>query len=170
MQRDALQREPTKEELFLGTVPSPVGVVRVVASARWVYGVYLPSQEVPHGSVPGSSELLRRALSELQEYFGGTRQTFDWPLHADGTPFQRLVWAQLSAIPFGATRSYADIASALGRPTASRAVGAANGQNPHSIVVPCHRVLGKSGKLTGYAGGVAQKAWLLAHEAKTSAS
>jgi methylated-DNA-[protein]-cysteine S-methyltransferase len=164
MQREKEQMDQAPEELFLGTVPSPVGLVRVVASERWVYGVYLPSQELPHGSVPGSSPLLRRALSELHEYFEGTRQTFDWPLRAYGTLFQRRVWSQLTAIPFGATRCYGDIATALGRPGASRAVGAANGQNPHSIVVPCHRVVGKDGDVTGYRWGVARKRALLAGE------
>jgi len=170
MEREAIRQAQTPDELFLGTISSPVGSVRVVASARWVFGVYLAAQEVPHVCVPGRSALLRRALLELQEYFDGTRRIFDWPLCAHGTPFQRSVWSQLRGIPFGATRSYADIATELGRPSACRAVGAANGQNPHSIVVPCHRVVGKNGKLTGYAGGVAQKAWLLAHEARASGS
>jgi methylated-DNA-[protein]-cysteine S-methyltransferase len=140
--------------------------VRVVASEHWVYGVYLPAQVLPHACAPGSSALLRRAMGELDQYFGGARKAFDWPLRALGTEFQRRVWGRLIHIPFGATRTYGDIAAELGTPAACRAVGAANGQNPHSLVVPCHRVLGKSGKLTGYAGGVEQKAWLLRHEAK----
>jgi methylated-DNA-[protein]-cysteine S-methyltransferase len=107
---------------------------------------------------------LRATATQLGEYFAGTRMTFDLPLDPHGTDFQRAVWQQLSAIPHGETRSYADIARALGQPTATRAVGAANGRNPLSIVVPCHRVVGSNGALTGFAGGIAAKRWLLAHE------
>jgi methylated-DNA-[protein]-cysteine S-methyltransferase len=108
--------------------------------------------------------ILKATATQLGEYFAGTRMTFDLPLHPHGTDFQRAVWQQLSAIPHGETRSYADIARALGQPTATRAVGAANGRNPLSIVVPCHRVVGSTGALTGFAGGIAAKRWLLAHE------
>jgi methylated-DNA-[protein]-cysteine S-methyltransferase len=109
--------------------------------------------------------VLARAAAQLAEYFAGTRRTFDLPLAPRGTGFQRIVWHALAKIPYGETRSYGELARAIGRPAASRAVGAANGKNPLSIVVPCHRVVGASGELTGYAGGVATKRWLLDHEA-----
>jgi methylated-DNA-[protein]-cysteine S-methyltransferase len=101
---------------------------------------------------------------QLGEYFAGQSQSFDLPLDFHGTDFQKRVWEQLLAIPFGETRSYAEIARALGQPSASRAVGAANGRNPISIVAPCHRVIGTSGALTGFAGGVETKQRLLALE------
>ena len=98
---------------------------------------------------------------QLGEYFAGERRTFDVPLSFAGTDFQKRVWAALLAIPFGETRSYGEIADQLGAPGASRAVGAANGRNPISIIAPCHRVLGSNGKLTGFAGGLEAKAFLL---------
>ncbi|HVI00310.1 MAG TPA: methylated-DNA--[protein]-cysteine S-methyltransferase, partial [Enhygromyxa sp.] len=108
--------------------------------------------------------ILRKAAVQLEQWFAGERQAFDLPLAAAGTGFQRTVWSALQAIPFGQTRSYGQLAIDLGRPQASRAVGAANGRNPIPIVVPCHRVIGQDGSLTGYAGGLAAKRWLLAHE------
>lgn len=103
--------------------------------------------------------------SQLDEYFAGARTAFDLPLHPTGTPFQLQVWAALRAIPYGETVSYREIAAAVGNPAACRAVGRANGQNPISIVVPCQRVIGASGGLTGYGGGLDAKRWLLSHEA-----
>lgn len=105
---------------------------------------------------------------ELREYFGGDRREFDLTLNATGTPFQKRVWEQLSRIPYGETTSYGEIARRLGVPEASRAVGAANGQNPISIIVPCHRVIGSSGKLVGYGGGLPTKEKLLALEKQFS--
>ncbi|MDJ0835770.1 MAG: methylated-DNA--[protein]-cysteine S-methyltransferase [Acidobacteriota bacterium] len=110
------------------------------------------------------SDLIKRAKQQLCAYFNGELTRFDLPLKPQGTTFQRGVWEQLCKIPSGRTISYAELAEAVGKPTASRAVGAANGQNPISIVIPCHRVIGKNGKLTGYAGGLDVKAWLLDHE------
>jgi methylated-DNA-[protein]-cysteine S-methyltransferase len=106
-------------------------------------------------------ELLDRAIEEVDEYLAGKRTAFSIPLAAEGTAFQRDVWNALRAIPFGETRSYADVAAAIGRPKAVRAVGAANGRNPLGIVVPCHRVIGADGSLTGYAGGMERKKFLL---------
>jgi methylated-DNA-[protein]-cysteine S-methyltransferase len=111
-----------------------------------------------------AAPVLTVAARQLAEYFAGARHVFDLALAPVGTPFQRLVWRALAAIPFGETRAYGEIARAIGRSAASRAVGAANGKNPFAIVVPCHRVIGASGELTGYAGGMAAKRWLLAHE------
>lgn len=110
--------------------------------------------------------VLALAAAQLAEYFDGARRDFDVPLAPRGTGFQRLVWRELAKIPYGETRSYGELARALGRPAASRAVGAANGRNPISILVPCHRVIAGSGALTGYAGGLAAKRWLLEHEAR----
>lgn len=108
------------------------------------------------------------ATQQLREYFAGERQTFDLPLDATGTPFQRSVLAALRAIPYGETRSYSDIAAAIGRPKAVRAVGAANARNPLPIVVPCHRVVGKDGTLTGFGGGLPAKRHLLALERRVA--
>lgn len=108
--------------------------------------------------------VLRDTVRQLKEYFAGHRRVFDLPLEFRGTDFQRQAWARLLTIPFGETRSYLDIAKALGNPAAVRAVGAANGRNPISIIAPCHRVIGTSGALTGFGGGLEAKAWLLAHE------
>ncbi len=118
---------------------------------------------------PGSVDLsvppgLQAAVEQLDDYFQGRRQQFSLPLAAEGTPFQQRVWQELLAIPYGRTVSYLDIARAIGRERAVRAVGAANGQNPISIIVPCHRVIGSNGQLTGYGGGLWRKEWLLDHE------
>jgi methylated-DNA-[protein]-cysteine S-methyltransferase len=116
-------------------------------------------------AITRATPVLRAAAAQLAEYFAGKRRTFDLPLAPHGTPFQLAVWSALRAIPYGETRNYAELARAIGRPTASRAVGAANGKNPLGIIVPCHRVIGASGALTGYAGGLSAKRWLLELEA-----
>lgn len=109
----------------------------------------------------GDNPVLRRAVRQLEEYFAGRRHRFDLPLASSGTPFQETVWAALMDIPWGETRTYGELAASIGRPTASRAVGAANGRNPISIIRPCHRVIGADGSLTGYGGGLPAKRWLL---------
>jgi methylated-DNA-[protein]-cysteine S-methyltransferase len=114
--------------------------------------------------------LLERVAAQLREYFAGERREFDVELAAKGTPFQQRVWDSLMAIPYGELRSYGDVAKAIGRPAASRAVGAANGRNPIAIIVPCHRVIGASGNLTGYGGGLPTKKWLLEHERRFAAT
>jgi len=108
--------------------------------------------------------VLELAARQLGEYFAGERHAFDLPIAPRGTGFQERVWRALLAIPYGTTWSYGQLAHAIGRPSASRAVGTANGANPISIIVPCHRVIAASGALTGYAGGLAAKRWLLDHE------
>jgi len=108
--------------------------------------------------------MLKQAARQLDEYFAGDRREFSVPLDLIGTAFQISVWRSLEAIPFGDTLTYGEIAAQLGKPEASRAVGAANGRNPISIIVPCHRVVGANGSLVGFAGGVEKKAWLLGHE------
>ena len=114
--------------------------------------------------LPGKNEFTEEAVRQIQEYFAGTRKTFSVPLHAPGTEFQQRVWAALREIPFGEMRSYGEIASAIGDPKAVRAVGTANGMNRIAIMIPCHRVIGADGALTGYGGGLWRKDWLLKHE------
>jgi methylated-DNA-[protein]-cysteine S-methyltransferase len=109
--------------------------------------------------------VLAEACGQLAEYFAGARTAFDLPLAPTGTAFQQRVWAALADVPYGATATYLDVARALGDVKATRAVGAANGRNPLGVVVPCHRVVGADGSLTGYAGGLDRKRWLLRHEA-----
>jgi methylated-DNA-[protein]-cysteine S-methyltransferase len=145
------------------TMPSPLGVLRLYAHADELVGVYLPDQDAP-AAPKQASPVLSATAAQLAEYFAGARTQFDLPLAPRGTGFQEIVWRALVAIPFGETCSYGALARAIGRPAASRAVGAANGKNPISIIVPCHRVIAASGELTGYAGGLAAKQWLLAHE------
>jgi methylated-DNA-[protein]-cysteine S-methyltransferase len=145
---------------------SPLGPMLLAATARGLAGVWFVGQR--HGpDARGWREdpehpVLREAVAQLEAYFAGTRTAFALPLDLGaGTPFQQDVWAALQAIPRGGTTSYAALARALGRPQAARAVGAAVGRNPVSIVVPCHRVLGTGGSLTGYAGGLERKSALL---------
>ncbi|MGD2048943.1 MAG: methylated-DNA--[protein]-cysteine S-methyltransferase [Chloroflexota bacterium] len=116
------------------------------------------------GEEERSGPIVEEAIRQLLAYFEGTRRDFDLPISPQGTEFQRLVWQHLLDIPYGQIISYQDLAKAIGKPEAIRAVGAANGQNPISVVVPCHRVLGSDGSLTGYGGGLWRKEWLLKHE------
>jgi methylated-DNA-[protein]-cysteine S-methyltransferase len=150
------------------SLPSPLGPLRLVASDLALVGIYFPEHR-PAPAHTGTDALrhpvLDLAARELDEYFAGRRRSFSVGLDPRGTAFQRAVWQELAGIGFGERRSYADIARALGNPQAVRAVGAANGRNPLSIVLPCHRVVATGGALTGYAGGLAAKQWLLAHEA-----
>jgi methylated-DNA-[protein]-cysteine S-methyltransferase len=113
-------------------------------------------------------QIIQTARKQIEEFFGGKRQSFELPLKPDGSEFQRQVWMELTRIPFGKTISYGELAKRIGKPDAPRAVGLANGKNPISIIVPCHRVIGASGKLTGYGGGLDRKVWLLEHEASVS--
>ena len=138
---------------------SPIGGLRLHASAGLLTAIEFGAE--PQGR-PAPDPLLDDAQQQLQEYFTGDRRSFDLPLANDGTEFQRKVWGELRRIPFGETASYGEIARRLGyEPVISRAVGAANGANPLPIVVPCHRVVGSDGSLTGYAGGVERKRALL---------
>lgn len=149
-------------------IESPLGTIDLFAQGEALVGLYLPATRWPlperARAIARTTPILERAAAQLAEYFAGARRDFELPLAPAGTEFQRTVWRALQAIPFGATRSYAELARAIDRPSASRAVGAANGRNPISIVVPCHRVIGASGDLTGYGGGMAAKQWLLVHE------
>lgn len=116
------------------------------------------------GSALKETPLLRKATAQIHEYFAGTRTAFDLPLHLEGTPFQKAVWQTLAVIPYGETRSYKDIAETVGSPKACRAVGMANRKNPLCIIIPCHRVIGADGSLTGFGGGIPVKEHLLALE------
>lgn len=147
-------------------LPSPVGALTLVASDDALHAVLWEDDDparVRTGAVTRADDhpVLREAVAQLQAYFAGRLRIFDLPLGFVGTDFQKAVWAGLLAIPYGETRSYGALAATIGRPGASRAVGAANGRNPISIIAPCHRVVGASGALTGFAGGLAVKERLL---------
>jgi methylated-DNA-[protein]-cysteine S-methyltransferase len=152
---------------------SPVGPITVVVEDDHLVGLYVEqglakalerSATLGAPSDPDEVPLLRAVADQLAAYFRGELTDFDLPVAATGTPFQQRVWEALQRIPYGETWSYGRLAAEIGNPAASRAVGAANGRNPISIVVPCHRVIGSSGALTGYAGGLTTKEQLLAHE------
>ena len=146
-------------------IPSPIGALRLRAEDDALVGVeFLGAAPEASARAHASHRILAEARRQLAEYFAGDRTGFDLPLRGHGTPFQERVWAALARIPFGRTRSYREIAVEIGRRDAVRAVGAANGRNPLPIVVPCHRVIGADGSLTGYGGGMAIKTWLLRHE------
>ena len=155
--------------LYYDHIDTPIGSLLLVSD-----GAGLVEVGLPHGCVAAppppdgerSKSKVHAATRQFDEYFAGKRLLFELPLHPSGTPFQLEVWGALLAIPYGETVSYADIARRIRRPRAVRAVGAANGANPLAIIVPCHRVIGSHGDLTGYGGGLPAKRWLLAHERK----
>ena len=154
------------------TMSSPVGELTLVASDAGLRAVLWPTER--DGRVTfdetiedGDHPVLTAAKTQITEYLSGDRSSFDLPLDLVGTDFQIDVWHALDAIPFGETRSYGELADTLSKPGAARAVGAATGRNPVSIVIPCHRLVGSSGKLTGFAGGIDAKRWLLQHEQPT---
>ncbi|MDX3773669.1 methylated-DNA--[protein]-cysteine S-methyltransferase [Chromatiaceae bacterium AAb-1] len=152
--------------MYVQHIQSPLGLVRIQATAKGISEIVFvqPEQQTPDQP----SELTQLAANQLQAYFSGNLQQFSLPLDATGTVFQQQVWQQLCTVGFGKTCSYSTIANGINNPKAVRAVGAANGRNPVSIVVPCHRIIGANGTLTGYAGGLDKKAWLLAHEKQFS--
>ncbi|MBK5308075.1 MAG: methylated-DNA--[protein]-cysteine S-methyltransferase [Frankiaceae bacterium] len=157
------------------TVPSPIGDLLLLgerSSGRTALtGLYCdpPPAGRPPEDARRDDAAFADARAQLAAYFGGELQDFDLPLAATGTPFQHEVWAALREIPYGETTTYGALARELGRPVgAARAVGACNGRNPIGIVVPCHRVIGASGNIVGYAGGLDRKRWLLAHEARVA--
>jgi len=168
----AMTREsnvPRAEHMFT-RMDSPVGRLTLAATAAGLAAILWENdgpRRVPvRLTVEDATQpILALAVRQLDEYFAGQRRRFSVPLDVAGTAFQRSVWEGLQSIPFGETRSYGQLAAQIGRPTAVRAVGAANGRNPISIMTPCHRVLGATGKLTGFAGGLEVKARLLALEA-----
>ena len=139
---------------------TPIGPLGLVASERGLRRILWPGEP----GAGGDERVLGVAAEQLEEYFAGTRRTFDLPLELEGTDFQRRAWLGLAAIPYGETRSYGEQARRLGVPRAARAVGAANGANPLPIVLPCHRLIGADGSLTGFGGGLDVKLWLLEFE------
>ena len=142
-------------------IASPVGSLRLQADDGGLTGIWFVGNGEPELGDLDSDPVLRAAAGQLAEYFARRRTSFELPLAATGTPFQRAVWDALQEIPYGRTWSYADVALHIGNPRAVRAVGAANGRNPLPIVVPCHRVVGANGTLTGYGGGLENKRILL---------
>jgi methylated-DNA-[protein]-cysteine S-methyltransferase len=147
---------------------SPIGRLLLTSDGTALTGLYMePSRKAQ--SIDGwiqdeAVAPLSATVRQLTEYFAGTRREFDLPLRLQGTTFQTRVWRELTVIPYGQTWSYGQLAQRIDKPSASRAVGLANGRNPISILVPCHRVIGADGSLTGYGGGVERKRWLLVHE------
>jgi len=148
---------------------SPIGELLLVGDGRNVTAIWMQSHRAEWRCTNArqrDDKAFAVARAQLAEYFSGDRVEFDLPLAAEGTDFQRKVWRELCRIPYGETISYGDLARRIGQPGAARAVGLANGSNPLPIVVPCHRVIGADGSLTGFGGGIERKRWLLAHEAR----
>ena len=147
---------------FFLMMDSPIGILKLTSDEFQLKSISFDGEVAL--DTPFIPEILLHVKKQLQEYFDGIRQHFDVPLGPDGSTFQHQVWDQLTNVPYGSTKSYIDIARALGSESSSRAVGMANGRNPIPILIPCHRIIGHNGKLTGYAGGLERKKWLLIHE------
>lgn len=152
----------------IGYYEFPVGVLGIAEDGAGITGIFFKWEKASPPSPQAETPLLRAAAQQLREYFDGRRKAFDLPLSLHGTAFQLAVWKALRAIPYGETRSYGQIAESIGSPKACRAVGMANNRNPVAIVVPCHRVIGRDGGLTGYAGGLDVKRYLLELEKRSS--
>ncbi|MEZ5536911.1 MAG: methylated-DNA--[protein]-cysteine S-methyltransferase [Thiolinea sp.] len=150
--------------MFIDYLNSPTGIIEIKASEQGITNVNFVESRSDNINPNTHTTACKQ---QLEEYFAGELREFDLPLDAQGTEFQRQVWQQLQNIPFGASCSYQELADKLQNPKAVRAVGAANGKNPVAVIVPCHRVIGSNGTLTGYAGGLERKAWLLKHEGIT---
>ena len=163
---------PTKPHLYSTTHQTPVGDLTLIASDQGLRAILWPKESARRAGIANrprrgpDHRILKQTAAQLDEYFAGTRRSFDIPLDLEGTRFQVAAWRALASIPFGGTTSYGQQAAALGIPTAARALGAANRANPVCIVLPCHRVIGADGSLTGFAGGLQTKQWLLDHEAR----
>ncbi|TMG32607.1 MAG: methylated-DNA--[protein]-cysteine S-methyltransferase [Chloroflexi bacterium] len=163
---------PTKPHLYSTTHQTPVGDLTLIASDQGLRAILWPKESARRAGIANrprrgpDHRILKQTAAQLDEYFAGTRRSFDIPLDLEGTRFQVAAWRALASIPFGGTTSYGQQAAALGIPTAARALGAANRANPVCIVLPCHRVIGADGSLTGFAGGLPTKQWLLDHEAR----
>jgi len=162
-----------RPRLAAAVTDSPLGPLALVASGGALAGLYMNGRAPASADTAGVAEgtdaaVLDEAARQLSEYFCGQRQSFDLPLTLEGTAFQRRVWQALLGIGYGQTVSYGQLAGQIGRPTAARAVGLANGRNPVSIIVPCHRVVGSDGSLTGYGGGLGNKRRLLELERRVS--
>lgn len=154
--------------IYQKTIASPIGFLSLRASTDALLSISFDGDSMEDSEVV--PDLLFQAQAQLEEYFRGVRRVFDLPFDPSGSDFQHRVWNEVSRVAFGTTRSYGEIARALGSIKYSRAVGMGNGKNPLPIVVPCHRIIGQNGKLTGYAGGLDRKKWLLLHEQHYSGS
>jgi methylated-DNA-[protein]-cysteine S-methyltransferase len=150
---------------YFSEFASPLGTLLLVSNGEALTGLYLDGLDSLEKGWQRDDRLLEEARTQLQAYFAGELTEFDLPLALEGTAFQRKVWNALRKIPFGETVSYAYIARKIGQPTATRAVGSANGRNSIAIIIPCHRVIAADGTLGGYGGGLDRKEWLLQHEA-----
>ena len=153
--------------MFTTTYDSPIGILTLACDSEGLRHIIFPGGDRTFDTPPdweSRAEPFTNVVTELDEYFAGTRREFTVTLAPTGTEFQQTVWNALRAVDYAETCSYGDIAKRIGKPKASRAVGAANGANPIPIIVPCHRIVGASGQLTGFAGGLLTKSWLLAHE------
>lgn len=155
---------------YYDTIQSPIGELTLVSDGTALTGLYMKNEKhaARRAMAVRDKKMLKHPREQLQAYLAGELREFELPLAAAGTPFQQRVWRALCDIPYGETISYGELARRIGQPKAARAVGLANGQNPISIVVPCHRVIGANGALSGYGGGLERKRWLLAHERKGS--
>lgn len=156
------------EAAIFSVMDSPIGKLMMVRKGAALSGLYMESYKRAWASqkdLKRDDAALKPVRRQLEAYFGGELQAFDLELEGEGTDFQRKVWRALCDIPYGETISYGELARRIGQPSAPRAVGLANGQNPIAVIVPCHRVIGANGALTGYGGGLPRKKWLLAHEA-----
>jgi methylated-DNA-[protein]-cysteine S-methyltransferase len=152
------------EQILYTTIESPIGELLLVSDGDALRGLYMQDGRKPRTIGAGwapSPAPFTDVQAQLEEYFAGRRTTFDVPLAAEGAPFERRVWRALEDIPYGETVSYGEIARRVGQPTAARAVGLANGRNPIAVIVPCHRVIGANGTLTGYGGGLERKRLLI---------
>jgi len=157
------------EMIWHDEMDTPIGLLRLVADEAGLREIWFSTgrhQRAPHPAWIRAREPLAQARQQLEEYFAGVRQQFDLKLHPLGTPFQQEVWWELARIPYGATISYGELARRIQHPQAVRAVGAANGRNPLPIVLPCHRVIGANGSLTGFGGGLPTKQFLLSMESR----
>lgn len=155
------------DRIFYGHYDSPIGRLQLFSNGEALVALYMAEhrhQQLFTRDCRQADALFVQAREQLAAYFAGELKRFDLPLCPKGTAFQQKVWAGLQQIPFGGTESYAALAARIGQPTASRAVGMANGRNPLSVIIPCHRVIGADGALTGYGGGLQRKQWLLQHE------
>lgn len=144
---------------------SPLGTLEITGNTNGIFSILFRDENIVDSKeIPAS---LQKCITQLNEYFSGARKTFELVLQPEGTKFQRSVWNELLKVPFGKTRSYLEQSKKLGDVKAIRAVASANGKNPISIIIPCHRIIGSDGSLTGYAGGIWRKRWLLEHESGT---
>jgi methylated-DNA-[protein]-cysteine S-methyltransferase len=158
-------------DLLYTNLDSPIGELLLVSDGHALHGLYMQEGRTAAKIRPGwqeSEQPFARVRTQLTEYFDGRRSCFDVPLAMRGSAFERRVWSALLQIPYGESTSYGEIARRIGEPGAARGVGVANARNPIAVIVPCHRVIGADGSLTGYGGGLERKRWLLAHEAATA--